>query len=166
MDVGPSGAVRFEKATKANPKASGLCFLDVVNASHMFHSQQGALTLVKRTISGNVRCVSIFSFWAKLSGGLSRFATAPIYVQTVNFVDTRMRWLTTASTEDRGSVVPSADQSTGNREDDSGKGAKSFHINSMNYMGNAHSSSVNLRKMPSNGGHDEYRGRAFQSIDR
>ena len=129
-------------------------------------SQQEALTLVKRTISGNVRCVSIFSFWAKLSGGLSRFATAPIYVQTVNFVDTRMRWLTTASTEDRGSVVPSADQSTGNREDDSGKGAKSFHINSMNYMGNAHSSSVNLRKMPSNGGHDEYRGRAFQSIDR
>lgn len=75
------------------------------------HSQQGALTLVKRTISGNVRCASIFSFWAKLSGGLSRFATAPIYVQTVNFVDTRMRWLTTASTEDRGSVVPSADQS-------------------------------------------------------
>jgi len=76
------------------------------------HSQQGALTLVKRTISGNVRCASIFSFWAKLSGGLSGFATAPIYVQTVNFVDTRMRWLNTASTEDRGSVVPSADQST------------------------------------------------------
>jgi len=88
----------------------------------------------------------------------------------VNFVDTRMQWLTTASTEDRGSVVPSADQSPGNREDDSGKGAKSFHMSSMtssmNDVGNAYSSNVNLQKMPSNDGHDEYRGRAFKSINR
>ena len=52
-------------------------------------SQQGTLTLMKRKNSGNVRCANIFSFWAKLSGGLRRFASAPMHVQTVNFVDTR-----------------------------------------------------------------------------
>ena len=117
-------------------------------------SLQGTLTLIKRTNSRNVRCVNIFSSSAKLSGGPSRFASAPMHVQTVNFVDTRVWWSTTISTEDRGSIVPSADPPSGNREGDSGKRAKSFHMCSMNNVGNAYSSTVNSRKTPPNGGHD------------
>lgn len=95
-------------------------------------SQQGALTLVKRTTSGNVLRADRRSARLQLLGEtLRRTKSFCDYSYMYTNGELRGNQDTGASrdpTEDRGSVVPSTDQPYSRGEDDSGKGAKSFHM--------------------------------------